>query len=45
MIKGIVGATNMLDRFPDVEGYFIVGTKFGEIEVIETPGWKRYTVN
>ena len=45
MIKGIVGATNMLDRFPDVEGYFIVGAKFGEIEVIETPGWKRYTVN
>ena len=45
MIKGIVGATNMLDRFPGVEGYFIVGTKFGEIEVIETPGWKRYTVN
>jgi thiamine biosynthesis lipoprotein len=45
MIKGIVGATNMLDRFPGVEGYFIVGAKFGEIEVIETPGWKRYTVN
>lgn len=45
MIKGIIGATNMLDRFPDVEGYFIVGTKFGEIEVVETPGWKRYTVN
>lgn len=45
MIKGIAGATRMLERFPDVEGYFIVGTKFGEIEVVETPGWNHYTVN
>ena len=45
MIKGIGGATHMLERFPDVEGYFIVGNKFGEIEVVETSGWKQYTIN
>ena len=45
MIKGVVAASKMLERFPNAEGYFIVGTKFGEIEVIETPGWKKYTVN
>ena len=45
MIKGVTGAMTMIDRFPDVEGYFIVGTKFGEIEVLQTSGWERYTVN
>jgi thiamine biosynthesis lipoprotein len=45
MIKGIAGATRMLERFPNVEGYFIVGTKFGDLEVVETPGWNKYTVN
>ena len=45
MIKGIAGATRMLERFPNVEGYFIVGTKFGDLEVVETPGWNNYTVN
>ena len=45
MIKGVDAASKMLERFPNAEGYFIVGTKFGEIEVIETPGWKKYTIN
>ena len=45
MIKGVANATRMLERFPDVEGYFIVGTKFGDLEVVETPGWNKYTVN
>jgi len=45
MIKGVTGAMTMIDRFPEVEGYFIVGTKFGEIEVLQTSGWERYTVN
>ena len=45
MIKGVTGAMTMIDRFPEVEGYFIVGTKFGEIEVLQTSGWEKYTVN
>ena len=44
MIKGVSGAIEMIEQFPSAEGYFIVGTKFGEIEVQQTLGWEKYSI-
>ena len=44
MIKGVSGAIEMIEQFPSAEGYFIVGTKFGEIEVQQTSGWEKYSI-
>jgi hypothetical protein len=45
MIKGVDAAIEMIEQYSSVEGYFIVGTKFGKIEVQETSGWKKYSIN
>ena len=44
MIKGVLGATEMIEQLPSIEAYFIVGTKFGEIHVQQTSGWERYSI-
>jgi thiamine biosynthesis lipoprotein ApbE len=44
MIKGVLGAIEMIEQFPSAEGYFIVGTKLGEIEVQQTSGWEKYSI-
>ena len=44
MIKGVLGATEMIEQLPSIEAYFIVGTKFGEIHVQQTSGWEKYSI-
>jgi thiamine biosynthesis lipoprotein len=45
MVEGVVGAKAMIERWPSVEGYFIVSNKFGELEVVKTSGWGSYEPN
>ena len=44
MIKGVLGAIEMIEQSPITEAYFIVGTEFGEIEVQQTSGWQKYSI-
>ncbi len=38
-------AMQLVAQFPDVEAYFIVGNKKGELEVQKTEGWSAYEPN
>lgn len=44
MVEGLQGALEMVERFPSVEAYFIVGNKAGGLDVIQTQGWSAYEV-
>ncbi|MEC8458549.1 MAG: FAD:protein FMN transferase [Bacteroidota bacterium] len=44
MIKGVLGAIEMIEQSSSTEAYFIVGTEFGEIEVQQTSGWEKYSI-
>ena len=45
MVSGIARAKAMVERFPNTEGYFIVGNKYGEFEVQTTSNWSQYELN
>tara|TARA_B100000927_G_scaffold80608_1_gene64558 strand:+ start:370 stop:1299 length:930 start_codon:yes stop_codon:yes gene_type:complete len=45
MVSGLTRAKTMIERFPDTEGYFIVGNKYGEFEVQTTSNWSQYELN
>jgi len=45
MVSGLARAKAMVERFPNTEGYFIVGNKYGEFEVQTTSNWSRYELN
>ena len=45
MVSGISNATRLIEGFPNVEAYFIVGNKYGEFEVQTTSGWSKYELN
>jgi len=45
MVSGLARAKAMVQRFPNTEGYFIVGNKFGEFEVQTTSNWSQYELN
>lgn len=45
MVSGLARAKAMVERFPNTEGYFIVGNKYGEFEVQTTSNWSQYELN
>jgi len=45
MVTGLARAKAMIERFPNTEGYFIVGNKYGEFEVQTTSNWSQYELN
>jgi len=45
MVSGLTRAKAMIERFPNTEGYFIVGNKYGEFEVQTTSNWSQYELN
>jgi thiamine biosynthesis lipoprotein len=45
MVSGIARAKAMVELFPNTEGYFIVGNKYGEFEVQTTSNWSQYELN
>ena len=45
MVSGLARAKAMIERFPNTEGYFIVGNKYGEFEVQTTSNWSQYELN
>ena len=45
MVSGLARAEAMVERFPNTEGYFIVGNKYGEFEVQTTSNWFQYELN
>ena len=45
MVSGLARAKAMVERFPNTEGYFIVGNKYGEFEVQTTSNWSEYELN
>jgi thiamine biosynthesis lipoprotein len=45
MVSGLARAKAMVERFPNTEGYFIVGNKYGGFEVQTTSNWSQYELN
>ena len=45
MVSGFSNATRLIEGFPNVEAYFIVGNNYGEFEVRKTSGWSKYELN
>ncbi len=45
MVSGFTRAKAMVERFPNTEGYFILGNKYGEFEVQTTSNWSQYELN
>jgi thiamine biosynthesis lipoprotein len=45
MVSGLARAKAMVERFPNTEGYFIVGNKYREFEVQTTSNWSQYELN
>jgi thiamine biosynthesis lipoprotein len=45
MVSGLARAKAMVEGFPNTEGYFIVGNKYGEFEVQTTSNWSQYELN
>ena len=45
MIMGVERAASFIESLPHVEGYFIISSKLGDIEVVTTSGWEPYEFN
>ena len=45
MAMGSESALEFLEGLPKVEAYFITSTKLGELKVVTTSGWEKYSLD